>query len=200
MGKDNNYSKKQLMRFVLLFLVLSQCPVLFAQKRKKNKQPFPYSYTVTSERYQFHQLIEIQISKGNNDTIVISGNADKTGLKGNVYLNRYRPEEQLTTFDSCFQLKIDSKNLKSTTVTLDFEDFDNYEENSLTIDLTVIPNSFTIDLEGKTAFDPETGYIYIHSKNELSQTEIDKIIRCIGSRKEGQSCYDSSKIFLLFAI
>jgi hypothetical protein len=186
------------MRFIFFLLIMLNWNTSFAQKRKKNKEPFTYSYTVTHERYKFEQAVYIQISRGINDTIIISGKADSISLKGTVYLNLNNHNRNI--FEGSFELKFDLKTSKNELIFLYFEGLENYRDEFVVIDLNKTPDTFTIALEGKTIFDPETGYVKIHSKTELSQAEIDQIIRCIGSKRDHSDCYDHSKIWISIAI
>lgn len=187
------------MKFILLLLILSLGTFSFAQKRKKNKQPYSYSYTVTPERYQFKQTIEIQISEITNDTLVISGSSADTSLMGSVYMYRSGKKVQTTLSKGQFSLKIDAISWK-TGFLLEFDGFENYDDQVVSIQSGKNPHQFPLELEGKTIFDPETYSIYIHSKTELSQKRIDEIIRCMGLNRDHSNCYDSNEIMIILSI
>ncbi|MGV3611890.1 MAG: hypothetical protein ACO1N0_13120 [Fluviicola sp.] len=189
------------MRFLLFLLIILHGNPLFAQKRKKNQEPFAYSYTITHERYKFEQVVHIRISKGVNDTLIISGKSDSLNLKGKVYISQYGINtHERTDFEGAFEFKLDAKTITKGLVFLYLEDLENYRDEHVVIDFNKTADMFTVKLKGKSIFDPETGYVYIHSKTELSQAEIDQIIRCLGSKRDHSDCYDHSKIWISIAI
>ena len=184
-------------RFILLLLLCSSALIGFSQKRDKKtkeKNTFQYYYKCEAKDYIQTDNYHFELKELNKDSLILSGDGGANFIRGTISYSQDLNSGEIKTEDGKFVLKIPK--LKSTSPFLIELNFEDHETNDLWLNWSNdVPREFFLETPRKSIFDPESPYVIVYSKKELSKTELTELIDCLGkTRNTTNNCYDKSFI------
>ena len=188
------------MKSFLFVIIVLTCGNAFAQKHRKSKNVFAFSYRLDAKEFMDSISYEIAVAEWNDDSVLVSCKPNANNVSGTILYSCNLLNGITESNDGSFRIKIAKNELNHTKLELTLQ-FEGYEETFIDAELYDYPDNFSVAVMVDTIFDPETPYVIINSLDPLSYERQKEIINCLPKRrKENQSCYDEKRIHIVIPI
>lgn len=191
-------------------LLVCTCFVAFTSaaqekhKTKRGKSPYSYSYKLTREEYENRIDYTIATTEVGNNYIKIVGtrgkaSLDTSAIKGTVTVKSGKEEFTIAS-NGDFECLVPRSTWDNYAADI-YLSFEGYDELYVSPKPSDIQTVLEETLEEDLIFDPESPYMQVHSKRELSETELKALLDCLSrSRISGEKCYSQEEIAILIPI